>query len=210
MQVKASSGRMSNTHNLRKPDHPIDPQFIDRWSPRAFTGEPLTREQMLTLLEAARWAPSASNSQPWRFVYGLKGTAAFETILQGLMPGNQPWAKEAGALLVFVAATQAEAPGQDEPRPLPWHSFDTGSAWMSVALQAQKSGLAAHGMAGFYGDQLRQSLGVPGTHAILAVAAIGHQGDAATLPEPYRAREIPSTRRPLSELACEGRFDLRD
>ncbi len=198
------------TANTRTTEHPIHPQFTQRWSPRAFSGEALGLEQLLPLFEAARWAPSASNTQPWRFVYGLAGTPAFAGILDGLVPFNQAWAGQAGALVVVISATQSVPPGQSEAKPLPWHALDTGAAWMSLALQAQASGLAAHAMGGFDAAKLRDTLAVPATHELHAVVAIGRQGDAATLPEALRARELPSPRRPLSALVAEGRFSLAD
>lgn len=199
---------MNTPHRIA--EHPIHPQFTGRWSPRAFTGEPLLLEQLLPLFEAARWAPSASNTQPWRFVYGLAGTPAFAGILDGLVPFNQAWAGRAGALVVLISATQGLPPGQTEAKPLPWHALDTGAAWMSLALQAQADGLVAHAMGGFDAAKLRQTLGVPATHELHAVVALGRRGDAATLPEALRARELPSPRKPLSELVAEGHFSLAD
>ena len=114
--------------NARQSEHPIAEQFLTRWSPRALSGEPLAESQVLALLEAARWAPSASNIQPWRFVYGLAGTSGFDAILAGLVPFNQGWAKQASALLVVLSKTTSVAPGQTEAKPNAWHAFDAGAA----------------------------------------------------------------------------------
>ncbi|HEX7799769.1 MAG TPA: nitroreductase family protein, partial [Asticcacaulis sp.] len=84
---------------LRHSDHPIQPQFLERWSPRAFSDRPVGEQELMTLFEAARWAPSASNLQPWRFIYGLKGEPEFATLLSLLIPFNEGWAKEAAALV---------------------------------------------------------------------------------------------------------------
>ena len=191
---------------MRQSDFPIQPPFIERWSPRAFTAEALDEATLLTMLEAGRWAPSASNSQPWRFVYGRRGTAAFQAIFDGLVPGNQAWAGQAAALVVLVSATQQVPPGRAEARPLGMHAFDCGAAWMSVALQAHAMGWATHGMAGIEKDKLRASLQVPADHAVLMAFAVGRRGDKAQLDDALAAREVPSLRRLLAELAAEGRF----
>ena len=185
----------------RHGQHDVDPLFIDRWSPRALSGEPLSAAQLLQLLEAARWAPSASNSQPWRFLYALRGSDFFPAFLDLLVPANQAWARQAGALLVVLSRTHS-----DDNRPLRTHSYDTGAAWMSIALQASLSGLVCHGIGGFDHDKARRVLRVPEGYDVEAMAVLGHPGDPAMLPEPARAREKPSDRRPLEQSACEGPF----
>ncbi len=190
----------------RQAQHPIADLFTQRWSPRAFTGQAVPQATLDSLLEAARWAPSASNLQPWRFVYGHAGTPAFDAILGGLVPFNQGWARQASVLLVVLSRTTSQAPGSDDPKPNPWHSFDAGAAWFSVALQAHLSGLAAHAMGGFDAAVLRQALAVPEDVRVEAVVAIGPQGDKATLPEALQAREQPSDRLPLTAIAAEGRY----
>ena len=190
----------------RETEHPIHPQFTARWSPRAFTGAEISREELLRLLEAARWAPSTSNTQPWRFVYGLRGTPGFEAPFGALVPFNQDWAKNAAALVTVISATSSVAPGKTEAQALPNHAFDTGAAWMSLALQAEAMGLRAHAMGGFDAAALRSALAVPADHAIHCVVAVGHQAAPDALPEALRARELPNGRRPLAELVREGRF----
>jgi nitroreductase len=185
-------------------EYPIDPLFLDRWSPRAFTGEAMTTDTLMRLFEAARWAPSASNLQPWRFAYGLAGTAGFARIFDALVPFNQGWAGAASALVVVVSARHSIAPGHTEAKPNRWHSFDTGAAWASLALQAHLLGWQTHGMAGFDAERLRQALGLDEAFAIEAVVAIGKRGDAAGLPEALRAREHPSQRRPLADLVHDA------
>lgn len=185
----------------RTSDYPIAPAFLERWSPRAFGPRPVTREQVLTMLEAARWAPSGSNLQPWRFIYALKGTPEFDTLLSLLVPFNQGWAYQAGAL-VFIASVTTF----DGTRPIATHSFDAGSAFMSMTLQAHSMGLIVHGMGGIEFDKAPQALGLPSSLKLEAAAAIGYQGDAATLPEALRERETPSQRQPLSAMVFEGRF----
>ncbi|MEY2661674.1 MAG: hypothetical protein RLZZ123_2846 [Pseudomonadota bacterium] len=132
--------------NPRQPAHPINPMFTNRWSPRALTGEAITREQLFTVLEAARWAPSAYNYQPWRFIYALRDTAQWTPIFNGLKEGNRTWVKDGSALVVLASAKNAQFPGAAAPGPNAWHSFDTGAAWLSMALQAMHMGLVAHAL----------------------------------------------------------------
>ena len=127
-----------------------DQQFINRWSPRAFNGKPLSQEQVMTLVEAARWAPSCFNSQPWRFVYAIKDSAHWQAMLKLLMDMNQAWAQHAGALIAVVSRNTY----QGNNNPAPTHSFDTGAAWMSLALQARAMGLASHAMWGIEHDNI--------------------------------------------------------
>jgi len=185
----------------RTADYPILTLFLERWSPRAFSDAPVTEEQLLTLLEAARWAPSASNLQPWRFVYGLRGEAEFETLLSLLIPFNEGWAKNAGALIFVTSVTSFDGQRQNLT-----HSFDAGAAWMSLALQARSLGLVAHGMAGIEYEKAPLILNLPENLKVEAAIAVGYQGDPETLPESLKKRETPSQRQPLSAIAFRGRF----
>jgi nitroreductase len=193
--IKGSSRRSSA--------YPIDPQFLDRWSPRAMSGEPLTQAQLLTLFEAARWAPSSGNFQPWRFLYALRGGDFWDVFMDIVVPANRLWAEQAGALVVLVSRSQ-----RDDGRPARTHSYDTGAAWMSLALQAWKSGLVAHGIEGFDYEKAARVLRVPRDYTVEAMAVLGHPGDAQQLDERLRGREQPSDRRPLEQSACEGPFAL--
>lgn len=190
----------------RSSEFPIDPLFIDRWSPRSFDGTPLTEDQILTILEAASWAPSAYNAQPWRFVYALKGTPEFDRLLGLLVEFNQSWAKDAGALVFIISRTHFDARDGAEAQPIYSHSFDAGAAWGQLALQAHLLGLHAHGMTGLDFDRIPAALGLPEGYRVEAAAAIGTRAAADRLPEPLRAREAPSTRKPLSEVAFRGSF----
>jgi nitroreductase len=188
----------------RLADHPIDPRFLDRWSPRAFSDRPISAEDMACLLEAARWAPSASNNQPWRFVWALRGEAGFDAIAAALDEGNRAWAPKAAGLVVVTAKTVVERHG--EKRPNRTALFDTGAAWAQLALQARVQGLYAHGMGGFFAEPLAQAINLPEDHVIICVVAIGWRGDAADLPENQRAKEFPNQRLPLSETTRHGTF----
>lgn len=192
----------------RVAEHEIDPQFTDRWSPRAFTAEPIPDAVLMSCFEAARWAPSSYNIQPWRFVYGRRDTAAFAPILDALMPFNQAWAKEAAALVAVLAKKTWVPPGKSVAEPVGSASFDTGAAWSAFALQATLSGWSTHAMGGFDRDKLRSALGIPEDVSMECVVAIGKRGDAASLPEALRPREVPSPRRPLAESIAEGRYSF--
>ena len=190
----------------RTPEYAVDPQFIQRWSPRAYSGQAITQAELMSLFEAARWTPSTSNTQPWRFVYALAGSAHFEAMCQTLAPGNRLWAHRAAALIAVISATSTQAPDNSETKPLPNHAFDTGAAWMALALQAHLTGWTTHAMAGVDKEALRQTLGVPLAYAIHCVVAVGRQGNKAQLDEALQARETPNARQPLSAMVCEGRF----
>jgi nitroreductase len=194
------------TVNGRTAAHPIDPKFLERWSPRAFTGEAIGEADLMTILEAARWAPSSYNSQPWRFIYARRGTPAWDGLFALLNPFNQSWAKEAGALIIIVSSSTMLPPGAEKPVPSHSHSFDTGSAWGHLALEAQRLGWHTHGMVGFDMNRAFADLGVPEGYRVEAAIAIGRLGDKSILPEQLQARETPSDRKPLSEIAFEGKF----
>jgi nitroreductase len=189
----------------RDPDHPVAPQFPARWSPRSFTDRAVTKPEVISLLEAARWAPSASNHQPWRFVWALRGEAAFAAIRDTLTGANPVWAGK-GGVLVVVASKDTVTNREGAEVPNRTAGFDTGSAWLSLALQAQTMGLAAHAMGGFDGDKLAAAVGLPDGHTLHCVVAVGEQGPAEALPEDLKAREKPSGRKPVAEIAAHGRF----
>jgi nitroreductase len=187
---------------IRTPDAEIDPSFVQRWSPRAFSSEPLEPALVHSLFEAARWAPSASNLQPWLFVY-----ADTEESLAKVRPivrdGNRRWADRA-PLLVFVFARRHN-PKTGEPNRLA--VFDTGAAWMSLALQAGKLGLYTHAMGGIHQDRAYEILAVaPEEYESLCAIAIGKRGSRDELPEDLQAREAPNERRPRGEFVHHGAF----
>lgn len=192
--------------NTRQAEHPVAEFFPARWSPRAFTNEAMSEQELLTILEAARWAPSAFNAQPWRFVYTLRGDAAWDAVLGALLPFNQSWAKEAAALVVVASQTQMVPPGKTEAVDNGTHAFDAGAAWGYLALQAHISGFATHGMAGFDKQVMAKAINLPEGYVLHAVVAVGKQGDASALPEALQAREVPSPRQPVSAIALHGEF----
>jgi len=188
---------------VRRAAHPIDPLFLDRWSPRAMSGEPLSDAELHTLFEAARWAPSSMNFQPWRLIYARRDTPAWPAWLELLNPGNRSWAQRAAALVLFASRRNF-----DDGRPCPTHSFDTGAAWENLALQGTRLGLVVHGMAGFDHARARSELAIPESLHVEAMIAIGRPGDRALLSEAQQQREAPSDRRPLAQTVCEGRYTL--
>jgi nitroreductase len=189
----------------RQPDHPVASEFPARWSPRSFTDKTVSAKTVMSLLEAARWAPSASNHQPWRFVWALRGEAAFEAVLATLTGNNPLWAGKAGALIVVVSKdTVMNREGAEVPNRTA--GFDTGAAWMSLALQARDMGLFTHAMGGFDAVRLAEAVALPSGHTLHCVVAVGEQGPAEDLPDVLRDRETPSSRKPLSDVAVHGRF----
>ena len=190
--------------DVRNAEHGVDELFVDRWSPRALSGEEIAEEDLMVLFEAARWAPSSYNNQPWRILYARRDTEHWEAFLGLLVEGNRVWAKDAGALLLFVSKETFDFNG----KPYPTHSFDTGAAWENLALQATMSGLVTHGMQGFDYERARTELNIPEGFRVEAMAAVGRHGAPATLPEPKREREAPSDRKPLEAITCEGPFNF--
>ena len=190
----------------RQPDRPIAPLFLERWSPRAFDSSEMPEADLLTMFEAARWAPSAFNSQPWRFLYARRGDPEWPRFLELLIPWNQSWAQSASALIYILSDRLPFTDKAGEPAASHTHSYDAGAAWACLALQASLMGYQAHGMSGVDFERARTELGVPERYRIEAAAAVGRIGDPATLPEKLRARETPSGRRPVQEFAFRGSF----
>lgn len=185
----------------RHAEHPIHLMLIDRWSPRAMSGQPVSKAELMLLFEAARWAPSSMNFQPWRMLYALRDTAPWPVFFGLLNERNRGWAQHAGALVLFTSKKSF-----DDGRPCVTHSFDSGAAWQNFALQGFQSGLAVHGMQGFDYERARVELKVPDDFAVEAMIAVGKPGDKSALPEPLQARESPNERRPIEQTVREGAF----
>jgi nitroreductase len=185
------------------PQTSLHPLIADRWSPRSFDAAAEIRPAELNaMLEAARWAPSAMNRQPWRFVVGLRGEEAFTAIHGSLAPGNQVWADRAGALVAAFAESET-----DEGIPVPGTPYEVGLAVAQLTVQAHAEDLHVHQMAGFGAAQLTEAVGAPPTYQPVVVLAIGRLAPAEQLPDALRAREVaPRTRRPLGEIAFAGRW----
>ena len=186
----------------RKTGHPIQPFLHNRWSPRAMTGEALSEEELMSLFEAARWAPSSYNAQPWRILYATKGSKEWPLFFNLMVEFNQSWTKNAAVLLVFISSKLFI----HNQKPSKTHSYDTGAAWMSLALEASARGLVAHGMEGFDFEKAAKDLGVPDTFQVEAMAAIGKRAPKETLSQALQEKEVPSDRLPLEKIIMQGKF----
>ena len=196
---------MTELHT-RIADHPIDPIFLRRWSPRAFTGEAIEESSLLTMLEAARWAPSSYNAQPWLFAYALRGTEAWPRFLNLLSDTNRIWAQDASALVALVSRTHSLDPDKDQPVASYSHSLDAGAAAGYFALQATMLGWHVHGMVGFDKARAFEDLEVPLMHRVEAIFAVGRQGSPDLLPDDMKKKETPNSRKGLADIAAEGGF----
>jgi nitroreductase len=186
----------------RRAEHPINPLFLRRWSPRAMTGEAITPQELARLFEAARWAPSTYNEQEWRFRYAHRDTPAWRTLFDSLADANKAWCKDAGVLVAIFARKTFSRNG----KPNPVHLFDCGAAFENLALQGTEMGLVVHGMAGFDRERASKDLRAPAEFTPAAMFAVGRPGDPGNLPKELAEREVPSGRRPISESAGEGPF----
>jgi nitroreductase len=176
---------------------PVHPLLAQRWSPRGLdASHELDQRAMGALLEAARWAPSANNSQPWRFLVTHRGEQSFARLLDILAPGNRSWAQAASALVLVAAQTV-----DDTGRPRPWALFDTGQAVATLSVQAEAEELSVHQMGGFDVDAAHREFDLEATLSPLVVLAVGRRDPDAELPEPLAARErAPRSREPLEAL----------
>lgn len=189
-----------NVRDYRQAEYSIDQSVIERWSPRSFSDKPVPDETLFSLFEAAKWAPSAANWQPWRFIMA-RSQEDREAFYPFIFDSNRVWCEKA-PVLVVVVSKKTNPDGKFNRT----HAFDTGAAWGFLALEAAKKGLITHGMGGFNPEQAREVLNIPEDYDVHAVIAVGYQDEKAKLPESYQAREKPSDRRPLSETVFEGKF----
>jgi nitroreductase len=184
----------------------IDPLIASRWSPRAIDpDQPVTREQITALLEAARWAPSCFGDEPWRFLVfdRARDSEAGDQAFSGLAEGNRAWVINAPVLLAAVAGSRFRF----NDKPNRWAQYDTGAASENLCLQASALGLVAHQMGGFDGKQLAKHFAIPEEYTPMAMIAVGHPGDPGRLPEALREKEhSPRQRQPLAEIAFAGRW----
>lgn len=188
----------------REAAHPVDPLFVDRWSPRSFTGEPVPDAVLLSVFEAARWAPSASNAQPWRFLLARHGDAHWDAFVGLLMPRNALWARHASALIVILSERCLERRGEMVDNIS--RSFDAGAAWANFAHQALLLGWHTHGIGGFDHEAARERLAISEDFSVEAMVALGRAGGLDTLHPDFHAGESPSGRRPLDQTVFAGRL----
>jgi nitroreductase len=183
-------------------EHGVDELFLNRWSPRAMSGEQIETETLTTLFEAARWAPSSNNNQPWRFLYARRETELWPLFFDLLAEGNRTWAVRAAVLIAVVSKTTFDF----NDKPSRTHSFDAGAAWENLALQGALKGLVVHGMQGFDYGRAKETLRIPDGYQVEAMIAVGKSGLNEELPELLREREFPSGRKGLEDIVEEGFF----
>lgn len=193
---------LTHGSEIRKPDFPIEPLLVDRWSPRAMTGEAIPVAELMPLFEAARWAPSSFNAQQWRALYAGRDSEHWPLFFGLLVDANKAWAKNAAFLVLFVSRRAFEHNG----KPSITHSYDTGAAWKNFALQGFRQGLAVHGMQGFDYERARVELNIPDDFQVEAMAAVGRVAAKDVLPEALQKKESPNDRRKTTESICEGPF----
>jgi nitroreductase len=186
----------------RSPTFEINSLIINRWSPRSFVDSALSDAELFPLFEAARWAPSSSNSQPWRFIYAKRNSKNWDLLFNLLIDFNKQWCVNASVLVVVISRKNFE----NNEKPSVTYQFDTGAAWANLAIQAVSQGLITHGMAGFDYEKARKDLEIPDDYDVLAMIAIGKRGPKERLSQELQARETPNNRKPLSDLVMEGKF----
>ncbi|MDB5084382.1 MAG: Nitroreductase family protein [Bacilli bacterium] len=184
----------------RTPEHEVTPLFLNRWSPRAYTNRQVSDQDLSTVLEAAHWAPSSFNDQPWRFFVATT-EPELKLFHEFLSSFNQQWAVHAPVLMLL--ASDRLRPNGD---PNSAHAFDAGAAWANLALQATLLEMSAHAMGGFDRDKARSLLNIPEQFDLHVVISLGYRGDKDSLEPGMRESEFPSPRRPMREVIYQGKY----
>ena len=193
-------------NKLATTSYPIHNSIRRRWSPRSFEDKTVEGKQLIQLLEAARWAPSWRNDQPWRFIVATKeNPEAYRRLFDCLKPGNQRWAGLAPVLMVAVAKR-----GYDHgPQPNPITLYDTGQAVAQLTIEALSQGLYVHQMGGIHHERIRETYDIPADYQPIVALAIGYLGQPTDLPTDLQQREVaPRARLPLGEIAFSGAWGL--
>lgn len=186
----------------RKAKYQVDPLLLKRWSSRAMSDEAISAFELMSLIDAAHWAPSSYNNQPWRFIYAYRDTPEWTTLFNLLAPTNQVWIKNGAALLVIISRNNFEY----NNKPSRTHSFDTGAAMENFALQGAAMNLVVHGLEGFDYDKARTELHIPEDYTVEAMYVVGKKGSKEYLPEELQKREQPNERKSITELIYHGYF----
>lgn len=186
---------MHNEKEQREAIYEIDPVFLQRWSSRAFSKQPVKENVLMSIFEAARWAPSALNQQPWRFILARK-QEDLEKFYSFILPGNLTWSKQAPVLALLISEKN-----DDKSK-----AFDAGAAWGYLSLEAAHKGLITHAMGGIDKGKAKKALNIPDNYEVHIAVAIGYQGNSEELPADLQKREVPSKRKPFSEIVAEGMF----
>lgn len=178
----------------------IYPLLEKRWSPRAFSEKPVLENDVNVIFTGASWAASARNEQPWQYVYALKGTSGFDKLWNCLLPGNQPWAKNAAVLFVSLQRHAFESNGKPNKKAM----HDVGLANAQLLLQAVSMDIYGHLMGGYDADKVKETLGLSDDVSPVCMGALGYLGDATDLDEPYKSREkAPRTRKTLDDFVTK-------
>jgi nitroreductase len=177
---------------IRQSRYEINPLILNRWSARSMTGEQLDEDTVMNLFEAARWAPSSYNNQPWRFIYAKRNTLHWNKLFNLLAEPNKVWTKDAAVLVVVISRRNFE---YNEKYSIT-HQFDATAAWGNLALEASARGLAVHVMQGFDYEKARNDLEIPDNFDVMAMIAIGKQGPKENLPPQLQEKEHPNDRKP--------------
>ncbi len=188
------------TFKNRESTFPIEPLLLSRVSSRAFSEERLSDEELMSLFEAARWAPSSYNNQPWRFVYARHDDKEWQILFNALIDFNKSWCRAADTLILVISRNNFER----NNKPSRTARFDTGAAWMSLAIEAHARNIIAHAMQGFDYDAVARDLRIPNTFTVEAMVAIGKPGQKELLPHDLQDMEEPSARKPLESLISRG------
>ncbi|MCW9066473.1 MAG: nitroreductase family protein [Ignavibacteriaceae bacterium] len=186
-------------------EFPVIDLIKNRWSPRAFSSDPVEEEKIMSLLEAARWAPSCFNEQPWNFIiFKKENRVEFNKIIDVLSPRNKQWAKDAPLILLSVAQANFERNGKANRHAL----HDVGAAVTNLTLQATSMGLYVHQMAGFDSEKAKQLFNIPKGYEPVSAIAIGYYGSPFDLPEEFKkAESAHRSRKPISDFAFKGKWE---
>jgi nitroreductase len=203
-QIETRSARM---HKPAATDHPIHELIRERWSPRAFSEQPIPADVLQSLFEAARWTPSSSNEQPWAFLVATKDDPEFHAkLLSTLVESNQVWAKNAPVLGIAVSELQFARSGHPNGNAF----YDTGAALAYLTVEATSRGLFVHQMAGFDPQKATELFQIPNNWEPIAAFAVGYPGDPESLPQNLRERELaPRSRKAISEFVMSGGWGYR-
>jgi nitroreductase len=191
-------------HKPAETTHPVHDLIRNRWSPRAFVDKPVPQNVLRSIFEAARWAPSSMNEQPWAYIVATKDDKPnFDKVLSTLMEFNAGWAKN--AYVLAIAVTKLAFAKNNSPNRVA--KYDTGAASALLSMEATSNGLAVHQMAGFDPEKARQAFGIPEGWEAVAAMAIGYPGDPDSLPQSLKDRELaPRTRKPIAEFVMSGEW----
>ena len=195
---------MGTKYLNRESAYPIQQLILSRVSSRALSEEKIPEEELMALFEAARWAPSSYNNQPWRYLYSRRGDKAWDTMYNALIDWNKKWCATADTLVVVLTRNNFE----HNNKPSITAQFDTGASWMCLALEAHARNIVAHGMQGFNYAAIKEAFQIPDSYTINAMVAIGRPGNKDSLPPEMKEKEVPSDRKSLTSIVSRGVFSF--